>query len=75
MNTKRKYRDGYKSLLSNYDVSWTYYYVEAPTFGDNLERRRGQIEKSVFYQMINDMEMPNSDEYDMIFHVKTYPNE
>ena len=73
LNTKRKYRDGYKSLLSNYDVSWTYYYVEAPTLGDNLERRRGQIEKSVFYQMINDMEMPTSDEYDTLIRVKTYP--
>ena len=73
LNTKRKYRDCYKSLLSNYDVSWTYYYVEAPTLGDNLERRRGQIEKSVFYQMINDMEMPTSDEYDTLIRVKTYP--
>lgn len=74
LNTKRKYRDGYKSLLSNYDVKWTYIYAEAPTFGDNLERRRGQIEKSVFYQMINDMEMPESDEYDTISFVKTFPD-
>ena len=74
LNTKRKYRDGYKSLLSNYDVKWTYIYAEAPTFGDNLERRRGQIEKSVFYQMINDMEMPESDEYDTLSFVKTFPD-
>lgn len=73
LNIKRKYRDGYKSLLSNYDVTWTYYYIEAPTLGDNLERRMHQIDKSVFNQMINDLEMPTSDEYDKFFSFKTYP--
>ena len=72
MNTKRKYRDGYKSLLSNYDVMWIYYYVEAPTLGDNLERRRGQVEKATFMQMINDIEMPVREEYDEIRYIKTY---
>jgi putative nucleotidyltransferase with HDIG domain len=73
LNTKRKYRDSYKSLLSNYDVSWTYYYVEAPTLGDNIERRRGQVEKETLFQMINDIEMPTADEYDSIFYMKTHP--
>jgi putative nucleotidyltransferase with HDIG domain len=72
MNTKRKYRDSYKSLLSNYNVDWNYIYVEAPTLGDNLERRMGQIEKGTFIQMINDIEMPTHDEYDNISYIKTY---
>lgn len=66
LNIKRKYRDGYKSLLSNYDVNWTYYYVEAPTLVDNLERRRGQVDKNVFMRMIADIEMPTAEEYDNI---------
>ena len=73
LNIKRKYRDGYKSLLSNYDVTWTYYYIEAPTLEDNIERRSGQVDKSVFKQMINDMEMPTADEYDKFYSFKTYP--
>lgn len=72
MNTKRKYRDSYKSLLSNYNVTWHYFYVEAPTLGDNLERRIGQIDKGTFMQMINDIEMPTYDEYDRISYIKTY---
>lgn len=73
LNIKRKYRDGYKSLLSNYDVTWTYYYIEAPTLEENIERRSGQVDKSVFKQMINDMEMPTADEYDKFYSFKTYP--
>lgn len=69
LNIKRKYRDGYKSLFSNYDVNWVYYYVEAPTLEDNLKRRNGQIEKDVFYQMINDFEFPTYDEYDKLIQI------
>lgn len=72
LNIKRKYRDGYKSLLSNYDVTWHYYYVEAPTFNDNLERRQGEVPKMVMCQMMNDLEMPMHDEFNKITYIKTY---
>lgn len=75
MNTKRKYRDGYKSLLSNYNVEWYYFYVEAPTLGDNIGRRMGQVDKDTFKQMINDLEMPTHDEFDHFVYIKTYSDE
>ena len=71
LNLKKEYRDAYKTLLSNYDVSWHYYYVEAPKLDDNIQRRKGQVENYVFFDMIGKFEMPLRDEYDSFVCIKT----
>jgi putative nucleotidyltransferase with HDIG domain len=69
-NLKRKYRDSYRSMLSDYNVVITYHYVEARTLKVNLERRDGQISREVFDNMIMGFEWPQADEYDYIkFHL------
>lgn len=64
MNNKRKYRDGYKRLLSGYDVTWRYIMCEARGLEKNIERRKGQIRQEVFPLMIEKLEWPTMDEYD-----------
>ena len=69
-NLKRKYRDSYRNLLSNYNLVITYDYVETKTLDNNLQRRDGQIGKEVFDNMIMGFEWPQADEYDYIkFHL------
>ncbi len=63
LNLKAEYRNGYKSLLSNYDVNWIYYYVEAENLSVNMARRKSQISESVFNEMISKLEWPTSNEY------------
>lgn len=63
LNLKKEYRNGYKSLLSNYDVEWIYYYVEADNLSVNIARRKSQITESVFNEMIGKIEWPTSSEY------------
>lgn len=63
-NLKRKYRESYISLLSNYNLIITYDYVETKTLENNLKRREGQIDKKVFDNMIMGFEWPQADEYD-----------
>ena len=66
MNNKRKYRDGYKALLSGYDVTWRYIMCEAKGLEKNIERRNGQIPASIFPTLVERMEWPTPDEYDSI---------
>lgn len=66
MNNKRKYRDAYKEMLKNYDVTWNYIYVEADSLQKNIERRKGQISEDAFYNMIESFEYPTADEYDVL---------
>ena len=70
-NLKKKYRDGYKNLLKDYNVVWHYIYVEAATLQDNINRRDGQIDPSVFYKMIETFDYPSADEYKTIKFVRT----
>lgn len=63
LNTKKKYRDGYKTLLSNYNVDWFYCYIEAPSLIESMTRRNGQISRETFKQMIMDFEFPTACEY------------
>lgn len=65
LNTKKKYRDGYKTLLSNYYVDWCYCYIEAPSLVESMTRRDGQISREIFKQMIMDFEFPTAYEYDI----------
>lgn len=71
LNLKRRYRDAYKTALSNYNVTWHYFYVEAPSIEDNIKRRDGQISADVLRNMINGIEMPTPDEYDTIEYIKS----
>ena len=63
LNTKKKYRNGYKTLLSNYNVDWFYCYIEAPSLIESMTRRDGQISRETFKQMIMDFEFPTAYEY------------
>ena len=63
LNLKKEYRIGYKNLLSNYDVEWIYYYVEADNISTNMARRKSQISENVFIEMIGKLEWPTIDEY------------
>ena len=71
LNLKKEYRNGYKSLLSNYDVEWVYYYVEAENLSVNMARRKSQISENVFNEMIGKLEWPSSNEYDTFNIVHT----
>lgn len=66
MNNRREYRDGYKKLLKEYDVSWRYVYCEAPTLDVNIYRRQGQIPGDAFSNMIKHFDMPHYSEYDKL---------
>ena len=65
LNLKKEYRNGYKTLLSNYNVEWVYYYVEAENLSVNIARRKNQISESVFNEMIGKLEWPSLDEYEL----------
>lgn len=68
-NLKKVYRNAYKELLRDYNVSWHYVYCEAPSLNTNIKRRKGQIDSSVFVNMINKMDYPSYDEYNDISYV------
>ena len=69
MNLRRKYRDDYKELLTDYDVEWNYHYVEAPSLGENVKRRNYPPE--ILESMISKIEWPSGEEYDKIFFYVT----
>lgn len=70
-NLKKKYRDAYKDLLKGYNMIWHYVYVEADSLEKNIERRKGQINPSVFSSMMDTMNFPHKDEYDTLHLVQT----
>lgn len=67
MNLKRKYRDGFKNILKEYYCSYEYHYVECGSFDVNVKRREGQVPKDVLHNMINSIEWPTGDEYDIMY--------
>lgn len=67
MNLKRKYRDGFKNILKQYYCSYEYHYVECGSFDVNVKRREGQVPKDVLHNMINSIEWPTGDEYDIMY--------
>lgn len=69
-NLKRKYRDGYKNVLSDYNVTWYYDYVEASTIGTNISRRKGEVSEETIVNMTRGFEWPQTDEYDYIKYYK-----
>lgn len=71
LNIRKEYRLAYRTVLSNYDVTWHYYYIEAPTLDENMKRRNGEINDNTFFDMIGKFEMPMYDEYDSFVCIKT----
>lgn len=71
MNNRRKYRDEYKRLLKDYNVCWEYIYVEADSLQKNIDRRKGQINSTVFRKMAETFEYPTIDEYNYMWIVKS----
>ena len=67
MNLKRKYRDGFKNILKEYYCSYEYHYVECNSLETNIKRREGQVPKDILYNMINNIEWPTGDEYDIMY--------
>lgn len=66
MNLKKKYRDNFKNILKDYYCTYVYHYVECNSLEDNIKRREGQVSKDVIYNMINNIEWPTGDEYDIL---------
>lgn len=71
MNNRKKYRDDYKQILKDYNVCWTYIYVEASELSKNIERRKGQIHELAFRKMVEVFEFPTPDEYDKFKFITT----
>lgn len=57
-NLKQRYRDTFKKMLKPYNAKIIYVYNEAPTFKDNLERRKGQIPEDIIIKMRDNFEYP-----------------
>jgi hypothetical protein len=64
INLSEKRRKALKNQCSTY--SPVYWYVEAPTFVDNLSRRDGQIGEEVFHNMIKNFDFPQVFECDLL---------
>lgn len=67
-NLKRKYRDYYHTLLSGYNVTWIYHYVEADSIEKNIQRREGQIDANIIRNMVKNIEWPDASEFNAIFY-------
>lgn len=69
-NLRRRYRQEYKKILSDFDVNWIYVIVEAPDLDTNKARRKGQIPPEVFDRLAQSYEPPTPDEYNEIIYAK-----
>lgn len=63
INLKKSYREHYKDLARQYNVYWTYVYIQTENLAIN-EMRRPEISHDVFLNMINKFNFPDSSEYD-----------
>ena len=61
-NLKWRYRNKFKTILAPYNPKIIYVYIEAPTFQDNLNRRKGQIPKDIIIKMRDNFEFPKMTE-------------
>ena len=72
---KQCYRDGFKRMLKKYRPFYTYVYVEAPTWQDTLDRRKGQIPEHIITNMRKSFEFPRPCEYDILIVNKQTKND
>jgi len=70
INLSAKRRKELKGFLGGKKIRWNYWYIEAPTFKDNIKRRKGQIPENVFYNMVQNFEFPEHNEYHSLWVVK-----
>lgn len=55
-----------KMMLEPYNAKIIYVYIEAPTFQDNLERRKGQIPENIIIKMRDNFEFPKMTECEQL---------
>lgn len=70
INLSAKRRKALKGFLGGKKIRWNYWYVEAPTLKDNFKRRKGQISEKVFYNMIQNFDFPEHNEYHSLWVIK-----
>lgn len=75
INLSLKRRKALNNQWAKYKPYWRYIYVEAPTFEDNLKRRKGQISHKVFRDMIQRFDFPDIFECDFLTIIKQSKNE
>lgn len=63
-NLKQIYRDKFRQMLYPYKAKIIFVYVEAPTYDETLERRKGQISKDIINRMRENFEFPKLYECD-----------
>ena len=68
INLRRSYRDHYKVLAKNHNVSWTYVYFQTEHLAIN-EIRRPEISHDIFMNMIDKFDFPDKSEYDNLLIV------
>lgn len=57
-------------MIHPYNAHVVYYYVEAPTFEDNLQRRKGMIPKEIIEKMRKNFDFPKLLECERLFVCK-----
>lgn len=63
ISLRKQYRGHYKDLIKNYNVNWTYVYIQTEHLAIN-EMRRPEISHDIFTNMINKFDFPDRSEYD-----------
>lgn len=66
INLSKKRRKALLEQVKKYNPYVIFHYIEAPTLQDNLNRRDGQIKKSVFHNMIQNFDFPEIVECDKL---------
>ena len=71
---KQKYRDKIHVLLKDYNIKYTYVYVEGPTLNEIIKRRKddgfGFKSESIILNMLKTFEFPYRYEYDDLLIIK-----
>ena len=67
-NLKRKYRNEYHKLLSNFPVKWIYVIVTAPSIEENILRRKDDIPGDIIRRMAENTQPPEPEEYDELIN-------
>lgn len=66
-NLKKEFRTKMRKMIHPYNAHIIYYYIEAPTFEDNLRRRDGMISKDVIERMRKQFDFPKLTECERLF--------
>lgn len=69
-NLRKEFRTALREMIHPYNAHVIYYYVEAPTFKDNLQRRKGMIPKEIIEKMRKNFDFPKLVECERLFVYK-----